>query len=466
MLLSLWIIAISGMILCLGLLLAITVRLFLPSNLNPAPCTGGTSASSVGIQAVPSGCTAFICSTGPTGPPAGIGNFGPTGLQGPSGIRGAGIIVNAYGVLTDAVVANIEATTFPPNTFNFNVTDDQRSSTIPPPSGDQTFNLISYNGINWTVLGEFEGPPGVTGPTGPVTATGAVGPRGGTTSVGATGPTGTTGATGQTGSPAFVQPGSMFGDAASLPYPDNIEDFISTTFLTDQTLTADIFYDTLIIPFGVTVHSKGYRIFCRTKLTLNGTIENFGQNGTLSAGGLGGAAGSLGGGGNGGVSNSNGPVNGGPSPNTYTGGLFGGGGAGGAGGVGGVATPNGTEVQALFMDISTHPMIPDNYVSPISGGGGGAGASFAAPVTGQKGGGGGGGGVVFINAARLAGSGVIDVHGGNAFPSASQASGGGGGGLIVLHRIFDTSTFAMLNVSGGTSSDLTAFGHPGAVFLV
>lgn len=467
----LWLVSVGGIVLVLLLLTAMVVRLFVPPGQNPSGCTGPAP------RPVPTGCTAFVCSTGPTGPPGDVGNFGPTGLKGPTGNRGFSFVINQYGPLTNAIVAATEASVFPPNSFTYHVTEDERPSFASPPVGDQSLNAIRYDGNSWVTLGQFQGFPGPTGPTGANPGPGPTGPRGPAGAGSPTGPQGITGPTGPTGFPAIIQPGSLYGDSNSLPYPDNIFNFETSTFFVDSTLTEDSYYDTLIIPAGVTLHSNGYRLFCRTELVLDGTIENAGHNGGDAGagfGGTGGAAGSLEGGGAGGFSSSGGPVTGGPSPNAFATGAF----AGGAsspssvGGFGGPAIPNDPVQNARFLNAATTPPLTANWQIPISGGGGGAGAAQSANGGAPKAGGGGGGGVIVVCTARLSGSGTMDASGGDSGLNTvlTQNSGGGGGGLIVVSRTEDTSSITY-DVSGGISHnnpifDPTAAGQNGMVLLL
>ncbi len=58
-------------------------------------------------------------------------------------------------------------------------------------------------------------------------------------------------------------------------------------------LTRDMFYNTLTVNEGITLSTKGYRIFVKETFTNNGTIENNGGDGGdgLDNGGAGGVAG-------------------------------------------------------------------------------------------------------------------------------------------------------------------------------
>lgn len=245
-------------------------------------------------------------------------------------------------------------------------------------------------------------------------------------------------------------------------------------------LTRDMFYDDLTVNNGVTLSTKGYRIFCSGTLTNNGTIENngaAGTNGTAGAKGAGGAAGvtgSLGGGGAGG-DGYQAPVD---VPAIYSGGG-GGGGAGDVfiaaktivnsgtisanGGAGGNGSPDEGTAGALAVENGT-------AVSPSLGGNGGAGGD------GTDGGAPGGtGGTTTAPTAAKGGfrslpfaailkeieSTVAKIGGGGggggggASTTAGGCGGGGGGGglLVLIYDSLTTGTETAALGAGGTGTD-------------
>lgn len=141
--------------------------------------------------------------------------YGPTGATGPIGNQGLSFEIDAYGVLNETVVADIQvlASQRSNGAFFYLVTQDLRNYTeqftpIPPGLlGNMSLNVIlcQYNGVGvnplftWTKLGEFTGMTGATGPLGFQGATGATGQTGPRGRNGTKGETGATGATGSRG---------------------------------------------------------------------------------------------------------------------------------------------------------------------------------------------------------------------------------------------------------------------------
>lgn len=421
--------------------------------------TGITGFS--GLTGPDTGCAFFVvCYTGPTGSLGGHPATGMTGAQGSTGPRGYDILNNAYGVLDDAKVAAIEAGGID---FRYIVTEDNRSNFHVPPalSGDMTRHMIFWNATTdvWQDDGQFQGYPGDTGLTGSVGPTGPQGP-GGALLVGNTGPTGPTGFSGASGTNAPMQAGSRFGDAFSLPYPDN---FLSSqmTILSpgNMFLTGDVSWDSVTIPVGTTVLTQGYQIKARYRFVHNGIIDNSGQDGldaddgppTVYKGGTGGSMGTLMGGGIGGYSYQQGAVAGGPSPNALgNSALF----LGGQGG--GSVTPNDAATNITAMNSITNPVTGlELFTIPLSGGSGGGCPSYNADSI-NKAGAGGGAGVITVIAEQMEGNGVIRAAGGSSGVNTSGGppSGGGGGGVILLSCLTNLSSYT-LDVTGGTCFDST-----------
>lgn len=259
----------------------------------------------------------------------------------------------------------------------------------------------------------------------------------------------------------------------------------AATISSNTTLTRDVFYTTLTVNSGFTLTTAGYRIFCNTSATVNGTIDRSGTTGTVGnnasgvSGGTAGAAGSgltagsLAGsatpsastnGANGaGGGNTDGTQAGGPSAAaaetnlikaTGTSGVAGGKGGnsntntGGASRAGAAATtgtqsvtnPKTSALGTLMIDTaSTYAQLKSNNATS-----GSAGGSSGATGTGgsNSGGGGGGGGAgsnggILVLAAptiTISATGVIQAkggaggNGGNGAASTQTNDGGGGGG--------------------------------------
>jgi hypothetical protein len=124
------------------------------------------------------------------------------------------------------------------------------------------------------------------------------------------------------------------------------------------------------------------------------------------------------------------------------------------GGDGGATIVNNNEqnnvgILAVFNPIT----LPPGVQAIVSGGSGGGAPSFSCFGS-DPAGGGGGGGVVVISSAQLLGTGLIDVHGGDAGTPliGGMPSGGGGGGLILIHTVNAEPSWSY-NVNGGLGSN-------------
>jgi hypothetical protein len=468
----------------------------------PAPPPTGTTGTtgSTGSSGI-TGPTGFILATGPTGPAGAVAFPGPTGIAGvtgPTGASGWMFPVNQFGILNEATIAAIEATST--DRFGLAVTSDQRLNMNLPTGlqNDQSLHLDIFDPFQnaWYDFGPWIG---VTGPTGPGLSSGGsgiIGPTG-PTGTAPTGPTGFIGPTGNTG-PAGVQPyvetGFLYGPQTDGDFVVNVLTFV---------LTRDMYFRNLTVPISGRITTNGYRIFVSQQLTLDGTIQNNGQdgsaafNGTVSAtefgtGGFGGGFlnGNNGGTLNGGAQGGNGSnffVQGvnpggnssaavftiGPNVNFfYPGGLsqtglYNGGdntttfpnGGPNAGGGPGLATGADPTTVLAVLNASIWPIVwPTNQITvpfPISGGAGGGSGVVDWPANPAivAAGGGGGGGILVIAAAVIFSTanpptGVITANGGNGGPNiaTNNVSGAGGGGGLILIRT--TSPPATWNIAG------------------
>ena len=186
------------------------------------------------------------------------------------------------------------------------------------------------------------------------------------------------------------------------------------TISADTTLTRDMYFNKLDVPAGVHLDTGGFRVFCKTKCTIDGTIRNNGGNASGS-GGHGAPSGTVGGGANGGEDG---------QPGTSIADAAGGNG-GGNGPPGGTAIPP----AANHGGVDALRALPYAVTGTLAGTGGatlingGAGGSGGPPSTD---GGGGGGGVVIVAAKAFSGTGQIQANGG-----LGGLGGGGGGGVVV-----------------------------------
>jgi hypothetical protein len=234
----------------------------------------------------------------------------------------------------------------------------------------------------------------------------------------------------------------------------------------DTTLTADLYCDTLTVDVGATLFTGGYRVFSKTSIVCNGSIDRSGNSATGTGATAAITAGTIGGGGAGGAGGTAAGSAGGASA-TGLGGAGGAGGlgSGGAGGAAGtftlVTVNNGG--SDIFNDqgrarLGVH--IGGTVVTGGSGGGGGGG-------DGTAGGAGGGGGALLVLISRsITGTGTIRARGGNGFqPLAGNRGGGGGGGGGIIATISEndvTATSLTFDVSGGTGASGAGTGASGA----
>jgi hypothetical protein len=124
------------------------------------------------------------------------------------------------------------------------------------------------------------------------------------------------------------------------------------------------------------------------------------------------------------------------------------------GGAGGFTTINTPEENTVGIFAAFNPIVNPPGVQIIISGGSGGGAPSYFCFGSEPAGGGGGGGVVVVSAAQMLGSGLIDVHGGDAGTPllGGMPSGGGGGGLILLHTVFPLPSWNF-NIRGGLGSN-------------
>lgn len=230
----------------------------------------------------------------------------------------------------------------------------------------------------------------------------------------------------------------------------------NATISSDTTLTKDMFYDTLTVNVGATLFTNGYRIFARTAVICNGSIDRSGNNATGTAATAALAAGSIAAGTAGGAGGTAAGSAGGASATSLGGtGGAGGLGSGGAGGAGGTNTLNttangGVESFQIYDNARTARNVAGTQITQGSGGGGGGGDGTAG------GAGGGGGGLIVIISPSVTGTGTIRAKGGDGFqPVAGNrgGGGGGGGGIIAICSENDvTLTSLTLSVPGGVGA--------------
>lgn len=250
-------------------------------------------------------------------------------------------------------------------------------------------------------------------------------------------------------------------------YGDGVDG--NVTIASATTLTRSMFYDQLTIASGVTLITGGFKVFCATSVTNNGTISRAGNFGaTGAAGGAGGSivpgneagAGTAGGAGGAGQT-TNGSVGVAGTGSTCQGGIGGGGGAGGNGvsGTGGALGAGGSQTLKVSRIADTNLLAGATIVNGGTGaGGGGGGAGNGATAGGKGGGGGGGGGVMVLASKAITNNGTITVAGGaggagedGSVSGVGGGGGGGGGGAGFLWMFYDTiAEIGTVNVSGGT----------------
>lgn len=294
-------------------------------------------------------------------------------------------------------------------------------------------------------------------------------------------------------------------------YGDGVDGVV--TISGNTTLSRDMFYTTLVVDNGVTLTTKGYRVFAQTSITNNGTISASGANGgnggaggdavgdaatgtagtagaaasAVASGSIGGtvagAAGGIGGSGSGG----GGAVgaNGVASTLAVISGTTAAGGAGKDGGgpnkgLGAAAGAAGVTTQITGFHQKKIAVLPYTFDSFLkghasgSGGGGGGGGDHSNSnyATGAGGGGGGSatpGAIVWLASPIITNNGTITAVGGNggnggkggdasASGTGNYGGGGGGGGaggnggviLLISPAYTNTGTVTVAGGTGGT----------------
>jgi hypothetical protein len=223
---------------------------------------------------------------------------------------------------------------------------------------------------------------------------------------------------------------------------------------------------------GIVLETGGYRLLAEDFITIDGTIQNCGNN---SNGAL---FGTLGGGADGATCRARNHCR---AENVC---MVSSGGAGGgltlngvvyAGGGGGSPLVNGLRSSIVGITKTLHDIlwIYHGFASrgPIIGGGGGGSGSSQGAFLGASGGG--GGGVIFIGAPVVNGAGFIYARGANGLAATSGdagGGGGGGGGLIVLITADAVArgslTTDAMNGYGGAGSGVGEAGLDGTAGLV
>ena len=254
------------------------------------------------------------------------------------------------------------------------------------------------------------------------------------------------------------------------------------------TLNRSIFAASIIVNHGVTVLTRGYRMFVLGTLTNFGTVSNAGNNG-LNAGNQSGVVGGaalvaveVGGSSTGGPSGSGtiGAGSNGTSGSSLTNAAGGAGATGGNGGNipagsgGGTGGAGGALTVRAFHGLSPHLILGASLLSGGSGGGGGAGGagSGGSNFGGAGGSGGSGGGVLLLFAHTIQSFGRITAAGGNGGNGANGQlgnSGGGGGGagggggvLYLVYTKYDgTGLVTASGGLGGAPGNGLGTGNPG-----
>jgi hypothetical protein len=169
----------------------------------PAGATGATGAKGdkgdTGSQG-PTGATGLTGPAGTTGPQGPQGTQGPTGNTGPQGPAGPPLNVLAPVATEEDLPAE----------------GDEGDAIVVTATGE----MWTWHVDDWEPVGQFRGPAGATGSTGPAGATGATGaqgPIGNTGPTGATGPAGSTGPAGATGAAGPRGPGFVGGEGTPGP---------------------------------------------------------------------------------------------------------------------------------------------------------------------------------------------------------------------------------------------------------
>lgn len=280
---------------------------------------------------------------------------------------------------------------------------------------------------------------------------------------------------------------ALASSSAGGPFGDGSDGDV--TISSDTDLARDMFYNNLTVNNGITLSSKGFRVFCAGTITLTGTGK---ISGTGAVGTAGGNTGGAGGGGAAvaGYTHATAGSNGGAGANLNGGNGTGGaavtgfgsnGAAGGAGGTGvgsaGTAGAAGTLTPSAaasgnfrsLQNLLLWRLFPDGS-SPVAikyhGGAGGGGAGAGGNAGNSEGGGGGGGGAsgygILVAGRTITGTGNIESKGGNGgnggngnvAGSNSRGGGGGGGGgagaLVCVVYGNNASWSGNIVVTGGT----------------
>ena len=241
---------------------------------------------------------------------------------------------------------------------------------------------------------------------------------------------------------------------------------------TNTDLTRDMYYNNLTVNSGVTLFTKGFRIFVKGTLNVNGVLNNAGQNGifdgTAALGGIGGFTGTLGGGADGATAPSGGGISAGNNGNTVptlsriggNGGAAGSSLDGGVGGSGGTSNNPATNSGGVHVIKSLPSILSGRDLDGVKlYGGNGGGSGGSGPQGNSSGGsGGGGGGGMIVSARIIKGTGAFTVNGGNGGTVTSPYTGGGGGGggggyMIILcgKNYIPSTSFTANGGFGGTA---------------
>lgn len=259
----------------------------------------------------------------------------------------------------------------------------------------------------------------------------------------------------------------------------------------NTSLSRDMYYNNLTVNAGVTLNPKGWRIFVKGKLTVEGKIASNGANGASpGAGGVGalydtknlkvgnaslfivgiGTGGGNGGNGAAGVAGGSFKRDDASEVEYAQGSVGGAGGAGasGAGGAAGALNAGGTMPLLRLRSVAELQTLPDGGIFLIqtalgtlawtsyNGGTGGGGGGGSAGKSG--GGGGGGGGLVLVFAYEIGGAGSIEAKagdGGNGDAAGNTGGGGGGGGGFV-GLVYHASSGAWTSSVAGGAKGLKA----------
>jgi hypothetical protein len=269
--------------------------------------------------------------------------------------------------------------------------------------------------------------------------------------------------------------GLVYFDGVNVDYKFASYDSATSTY----TLLQDVYGTQIMVSFGITVKTNGFRLFAKSYIEVFGVVQNNGGNAsgvTAGAGAPGGyfKAATAGGTGLGTtIAGSVGAVAVQPTSDTLVGGLGGRGAAGRAtantfGGVGPISKANLDVVTPADADGGRFIINNINswynralltattlwQMSPSMGGASGSKSTLGASAI--SGGGGGGGGFVLLASPRIYGfPGTVRAlggNGGNAAGTGGNFGGGGGGGGGVIAVITDPVNYdsTLFDVSGGT----------------